>query len=253
MKTEPSQLWKSYQKEKRPETKEKLILHYVPLVERIVNQMACNLPSRIMKDDLYSYGIYGLLECIDRYDPQMGIPFTHFAGWRIKGAIIDGLRKEDWVPVSLKKKAKLVEEAYNKLEGKLGRNASDQEIAAELGLTVQQFQDWLAQIQFVNLLYLDGSLSEEEEGLFRDQVADPNSPNPVELSEYNEVKAILAQAVEGLPPKERLVVSLFYYHELTNKEIAQVLNLSASRISQLHTKAIFRLRGKLARMKNFLI
>lgn len=241
-------LWLEYYKNKDSAIKEELIIHYIALVRKIACKMAYGLPAHLDKEDLCSHGIFGLLEAIDRYNPQLGIPFAVFAGKRIKGAIIDGIRKEDWVPVSVRKKAKLLEQTYQKLEAKLGRSATDAEIAAELHINEKELAEWIKTVQFITLLSLDESVIEEDFCL-RDSLNNPQSPNPAEIMEEEESKSILSKALEELPEKEKLVLSLFYYHDLTNKEIAQVLKLSESRISQLHTKAILRMRGKLARTK----
>lgn len=246
---ESGELWKDYATQQSPTVKEELIGRNIILVQKIANKMASSLPSHIARDDLYSYGVFGLLEAMDRYNPELGIPFSAFAVKRIKGAIIDGIRKEDWVPVSVRKKAKLLEQSYRKIEGDLERNATDQEVAHNLGITVQELNNWLLSIQYITVLSLDEPLGQGEENSLRDTVTDYHSPNPAQLSETKEVKETLVKAVNDLPDKEKLVITLFYYEDMTNKEIAEVLELSVSRISQLHTKAIFRLRGKLSRFK----
>jgi len=250
---EPHELWKAYIVSKSPESKEQLVLHYISLVERIAGKVSCSLPEHLAKDDLIGYGVFGLLEAVDRYDPERGIPFQYFAVKRIKGAIIDGIRKEDWVPVTVRKRARLLEQAYKKLEEELQRNATDEEVAAELNISVDELLKWLNNIQYVSIISLDEPLVENETGMLRDNVADVLSPNPVHLIEENELKKILSKAVSELPEKEKLVVGLYYYHDLSNREIARVLEISDSRVSQLHTKAIFRLRGKLSRIKNELV
>lgn len=253
MKSEPYELWLNYVNEKSPALKEQLILHYVTLVQKIANKVSYYLPSHLTKEDLFSYGIFGLLEAIDRYDPKQGIPFPVCAGKRIKGAIIDGVRKEDWIPVNIRRQARLLEQAYQKLEMKLARNASDEEVAAELNITPEEMERWLKNTHLFTIISLDEPVTEGQEISLKDNVTDNVSPNPVQIAENNEIKMILAKAVEELPEKEKLVISLFYYHDLNNKEIARVLELSDARVSQIHTKAIFRLRGKLSRMKKTLL
>ena len=249
MTTEPLELWNAYIVSKSPELKEKLILHYIPLVERAAAKAAGSLPEHLSKDDLVGYGVFGLFEAVDRYNPEQGIPFPHFAVKRIKGAIIDGIRKEDWVPVTIRKRARLLEQAYRKIEEICGRNAEDEEVAAELKISVEELTEWLKNSQYITIISLDEPLSEDSAILLKDNLADVNSPDPVKTIEKNEIKAYLAKAIGELPDKERTVISLFYYNDLANKEIARVLGLSDSRVSQLHTKAIFRLRGKLSRLK----
>lgn len=249
---EPDNLWKEYLSKRDPEIKEEIIIHYVSLVKKIAKKMAYALPAHIDSEDLYSYGIFGLLEAIDRYNPELGIPFTGFAVKRIKGSIIDEMRKEDWIPVSVRKKAKLLEQAYQKVEMQLGRNAVDNEIASELRISLTELSQWLNTVQYVTLISLDESLSDEETISLIDNLPNWESPNPLFITEEKEIKTMLAKTISELPEKEKLVISFYYFHELTNKEIAQVMELSESRISQLHAKAIFRLRGKLARHKKYL-
>ena len=241
--------WKIYMSSNSPEIKEQLVLQHINLVQKIANKVATYLPSHISRDDLNSNGIFGLLEAADRYNVELGIPFPAYAAKRIRGAIIDAMRREDWVPTALRRKAKLIEEAYSILENELGRNASDEEVAEHLKITLTDLDQWLKNIQFISIISLDEPLIEGDDGVYAEQITDLSSPNPVVISENNELKKILAKAVSSLPEKEKTVVSLFYYNDLSNKEIAQVMNLSESRISQLHTKAIFRLRGKLSRQK----
>ncbi|MDD2211452.1 MAG: FliA/WhiG family RNA polymerase sigma factor [Clostridia bacterium] len=246
---EPHNLWKEYLLNKAPAVKEDLIVHYIPLVQKIVKKMVCVLPAYMQQDDLFSYGILGLLEAIDRYNPNLGIPFAGFAVKRIKGAIIDGIRREDWFPVTVRKRAGQVEQAYQKIELQVGRNATDEEIASELGISLEELSKWLKTLQYITILSLDESFSEEQEVCLMDSLFNSESPNPLQITVEKEIKAILAKAIAGLPEKEKVVISLYYFHDLSNKEISQILELSPSRISQLHTKAIFRLRGKLSLYK----
>lgn len=246
---EPHNLWKEYLLNKAPTVKEELIIYYIPLVQKIVKKMVCVLPAYMQQDDLFSYGILGLLEAIDRYNPNLGIPFAGFAVKRIKGAIIDGIRREDWFPVTVRKRAGQVEQAYQKIELQVGRNATDEEIASELGISLEELSKWLKTLQYITILSLDESFSEEQEVCLMDSLFNSESPNPLQITVEKEIKAILVKAIAGLPEKEKVVISLYYFHDLSNKEISQILELSPSRISQLHTKAIFRLRGKLSLYK----
>ena len=249
MTTELHELWKDYIVSKSPELKERLILHYIPLVERAAAKAACSLPEHLSKDDLVGYGVFGLFEAVDRFNPEQGVPFPCFAIKRIKGAMIDGIRKEDWVPVTVRKKARMLDQAYRKFEEIHRRNADDEEIAAALNITVDELMQWLKNVQYISIISLDEPLSENNALLLRDNLTDASSPDPVRAMEKKEIKAFLAKAIGELPEKEKTVISLFYYNDLANKEIASVLDLSESRVSQLHTKAIFRLRGKLSRLK----
>jgi len=250
---EPMNLWKEFFLKKDPAVKEKLIVHYISLVQKIAKKAACSLPSYIDQDDLSSYGIFGLLEAIDRYNPDFGIPFTSFAVKRIKGSIIDGLRKEDRLPATLRKRARQIEIAYQKVETQLCRNATDEEIATELGISQEDLAKWLKSLQYITILSLDEPLSEDQDTSLKDNIYNPESPNPMQIMIENEIKGILTNAVESLPKKEKNVISLYYFHDLSNKEIAKVLEVSPSRISQLHTKAIFRLRGKLSQNRKHIL
>jgi len=245
VKSSSNELWQEYIKNKNPVVKEKLVLEYISLVKNIANKISFYVPGGISKDDLYGYGIFGLLEAVERFNPEMGIPFSGYAVKRIKGAIIDGLRKEDWVPAGVRKKAKLISQSYQRVEMSLLRSATDEEIALDLNISLQEFYLWLKQLQYVTLLSLDEPFNDT--ACKQENVFDRCSPDPQAAVEAKEIKTLLAEAVDGLPEKEKTVVTLFYYEELTNKEIAGVLKLSDSRVSQLHTKAIFRLRGRLAR------
>lgn len=246
---EQQELWQAYYLNKDPLLKEKLIIYYIVLVQKIAGKMFASLPAHIDHDDLYSYGIFGLLEAVERYNPNLGVPFAGFAVKRIRGSIIDGLRKEDWLPVSVRQKAKQVEQAYERLERQLGRSATDEEIALELGLSLPEWLEWLQTLQSITVLSLEQSFSEEQNFTLKEQLFNSSSPNPLQKAMAEETKHLLKEVIARLPEKERLVISLYYYYDLANKEIAEVLQLSPSRISQLHTKAIFRLRGQLAQLK----
>ncbi|MDX9871951.1 MAG: FliA/WhiG family RNA polymerase sigma factor [Clostridia bacterium] len=247
MEPDVKKLWKDYIEQRSAETKEELIVHYISLVQKIANKVSYQLPDNFYKDDLFSYGIFGLIEAIERFNPDLGIPFAGYASKRIKGAMLDGIRKEDWVPVTTRKKAKMVEQAFHKLETAGEKSCSDEDVAAELNISVEEYRSWLSNIQYITLISLDDPVIDDDAASIKEVVRDDASPNPLAAAEDKEIKNMLAKAIGELPEKERTVVSLFYYNDLSNKEIAQVLDLSDSRVSQLHTKAIFRLRGKLAR------
>lgn len=249
MESDSKKLWNDYMEQKSLESKEELIVHYISLVQKIANKLSGQLPDNYYKDDLFSYGVFGLIEAIERFNPELGIPFPSYASKRIKGSMLDGIRKEDWVPVTTRKKAKLVEAAFHKLETAEQRSCSDEEVAAELGISLEEYRSWLNNIQYITVISLDEPVAEDESAAIRDMVRDEMSPNPLAAVEDQELKNMLARAIGELPEKEKTVVSLFYYNDLSNKEIAQVLELSDSRVSQLHTKAILRLRGKLARFQ----
>jgi RNA polymerase sigma factor for flagellar operon FliA len=221
----------------------------------VAGRLAMGMPSQVELDDLESYGLFGLLEAIDRFDLERGVKFETYAMTRIRGAIIDGLRSTTWAP-ALKQKVKKLDEAAILLENQFGREPTDDEIAGYLGLSVAELARRRSEVAASVVLSLDepSSSSEETEGsAMVDRLEDPNSPNPEAEALFTERREFLAEALERLTEKERLVVSLFYYEGLTAKEIAMVLNLSVARISQIHSKAILRLRGRLSRFRQHLI
>lgn len=254
---EITSLWYNYKTKKDLKAREQLILHYIYLVKYLVGRMAISLKGYFEVDDLISAGIYGLINAVDRFNPGRGIKFETFALARIKGAIIDWLRSLDWIPQSVRTKAKKVEKALSELEQKLGRPPEDPELAEYLGIDVKNLNRLLHEIAPLTLFSLDEfwcSTVREREGLSPEElIPDTNAVDPVEHLEFEEIKRTLADAIERLPEREKLVISLYYYEGLTLKEIGQVMGLSESRISQLHTKAILRLRGRLSRKKKGLI
>lgn len=248
-------MWTKYKESRDPQSREDLVVKYAPLVRYVAGRMAMGLPSQVELDDLESYGLFGLLEAIERFDPMRGVKFETYATTRIRGAIIDGLRADTWAP-ALKQKAKQMEQAQALLETQLGRDPTDEELAGKLGLSLSDLARRQAEVSAAVMLSLDetSSSSDEGEGLsVADRLQDPTSPDPEAEAMFSERRDALAKAIEKLSEKERLVVTLFYYEGLTAKEIALVMNLSVARISQLHSKAILRLRGRLSRHKQQLI
>jgi len=249
-------LWVYYRTTRDGKAREDLILNYAPLVKYVAGRLAMTLPSHVDPDDLVSYGFFGLMEAIERFVPERGVRFETYAIARIRGAMLDGLRTLDWVPTSVRQRAKETERAYQELEARLGRAASDEEVAAHLGITMDKLQGRLKESASTSLLSLDELLGDEPNSTAKRSgwvLADDSVIAPDVQAEIEDVKRVLAEAIEALPEKERLVVALFYYEGLTAKEIAEVMDLSQSRISQLHSKAIMRLRGKLARDKTSLL
>jgi RNA polymerase sigma factor FliA len=236
-------LWQSFKQYRDEGAQEQLLRLYLPLVKVIVGRLAISLPSHVDKDDLTSAGFMGLLDALDKFDYTRGIKFETYATARIRGAVLDFLRSQDWVPVSVRQKAKKVEAVFAVLEQKLTRPATDEEVAGALEISVPELHALLNEINGYSLVSLDeisvaGIVDEHEEG------------NPGVRAEFAETKQLLAGAIDRLPEKERLVVALYYYEGLTLKEIGVVMKLSEGRICQLHTKAILRLRGFLSRKKN---
>ena len=245
-----AQLWREYKADGAPDVRERLILHYSPLVKFVAGRVAAGLPQSIEQSDLVSYGIFGLIDAIDKFDPSRGFQFETYAISRIKGAIIDELRSIDWVPRSVRAKARAVERAYSKLENELRRTPEDKEVAAELGMTEAELDTVLSQVSFTGLVALDELLSAGGSGdrsgtsTVMDTIAD-GAHDPVEAFEVDEMKHLLADAINRMPDRERLVLTLYYYEGLTLAEIGGVLGVTESRVCQIHTKAILQLRGRL--------
>lgn len=238
-------LWLAYQNEHMPETREKLISHYLPLVKVVAGRIAMGMPQYVDRDDLISNGYFGLLEALERFDPKRGFKFETYAVVRIRGAILDAVRAQDWIPVSVRQKARNYTHVLADLEQQLGRSASDDEIAEAMNMSSQEFGHFLGQLQATTIMPL--------EDYTHNETLSDSAESPSEHAEIGEVKDTLAMSIDKLPEKERIVVALYYYEGLTLKEISLVLKLSEARISQLHTKAIFRLRGALTRIKSSLL
>lgn len=238
-------LWLTYQQSKKTEIREKLIEHYLSLVKLVASRLAISLPQHVDKDDLISNGFFGLLDAIEKYDPERAVKFETYAVVRIRGAMLDAIRSQDWVPTSVRQKAKQYEQAIAQLENQLGRSATDEEVAAELGISSSELYTLINQLNASTIIPL--------EDFTKTETSSNHLVNPSDHIETEEVKQALAKAIDKLPEKEKLVVSLYYYDGLTLKEISLILKLSEARISQLHTKSIFRLRGALSRIKSSFI
>ena len=241
-------LWQEYKEGGTSDARERLIIHYSPLVKFVAGRVAAGLPQSIEQADLVSYGIFGLIDAIDKFDPERGFKFETYAISRIKGAIIDELRSIDWVPRSVRSKARAIERAYSKLENELKRTPEEQEVAVELGITEAELAQTLSQISFVGIVALDELLSAGDKGsggtTVGDTIADRVN-DPVAAFEVTEMKHVLADAINRMPDRERLVLTLYYYEGLTLAEIGDVLGVTESRVCQIHTKAILQLRGRL--------
>ncbi len=238
-------LWNKYHEKKALEIRDQLVEIYLPLVNIIAGRVSISLPAHIDKDDLISSGFFGLLDAIDRYDLTRGNKFETYAGVRIRGAMLDYLRSKDWISVSLRQKIRKYEQSVSVLEGELGRSATDQEIADKLGISTENLHVLLQQLNVATIIPLEEYVRTESPQTYE--------ADPAERAELHELQATLAAAIDKLPEKEKTVVSLYYYEELTLKEISVILKLSEARICQLHTKAIFRLRGYLSRAKASLV
>ena len=242
-------LWRRYKVDGDEKARERLVVAYSPLVKFIAGRMASGLPSHVEESDLISYGLLGLIGAIERFDTEREIKFETFAVARIKGAIIDELRSLDWVPRSVRARARQVERAHQKLEAKLQRAPTDEEMAAELEISVEDFHGVLLEIANSSVLALDDlwTFADPEGGSqvsVLDTIQDPGGVDPESEAQASEVKDRLADAIESLPERERLVIALYYYENLTLREIGEVLGVTESRVSQLHTKAVIGLRSR---------
>jgi RNA polymerase sigma factor for flagellar operon FliA len=249
-----AELWREFKDTKDAGLRERLILHYSPLVKYVAGRVGVGLPPNIEQADLVSYGIFGLIDAIEKFDLSRAIKFETYAISRIKGAIIDELRAIDWIPRSVRYKAREVEKAYAALEARLHRTPTEQEVAEELGISMDDLHAIFSQVSFVNVVALDELLNvggERGDKLsLVDTLEDVRAEDPVMAFETEETKFLLAKAINTLPEREKIVVTLYYYEGLTLAEIGQVLGVTESRICQMHTKAVLQLRGKLADAKD---
>jgi len=250
---ELGELWRQYKAsedaEQRRALRDRLILTYAPLVKYVAGKLGSWLPPHVEEGDLISYGLLGLIGAIERFEPDREIKFETYAISRIRGAMIDELRSLDWVPRSVRNRAREIERAMAELENRHKRTPSDEEVASELGITVGEFEESLTQIARSSVVALDelwsgGGAGGESTALI-DTIEDPHAADPSRELLQGEMRQALAQAITRLPDRERLVVTLYYYEELTLREIGEVLSVTESRVSQLHTKAILRLRVRL--------
>jgi RNA polymerase sigma factor FliA len=244
------ELWRGFKATADQSLRERLILHYSPLVKYVAGRVGVGLPPNIEQADLISYGIFGLIDAIEKFDLERAIKFETYAISRIRGAIIDELRAIDWIPRSVRYKAREVEKAYAALEGQLHRTPTESEVANQMGIRLEDLHAIFSQVSFVNVVALDELLNvggEKGDKLsLVDTLEDTRAEDPVSAFESEETKYLLAKAINTLPEREKIVVTLYYYEGLTLAEIGQVLGVTESRICQMHTKAVLQLRGKLA-------
>jgi RNA polymerase sigma factor for flagellar operon FliA len=242
-------LWRRYKSDSDSRARERLVLAYSPLVKYVAGRMASGLPPHVDEADLISYGLGGLISAIERFDLGREIKFETYAITRIKGSIIDELRSLDWVPRSVRARAREIERANSKLEHKLQRAATDEELAAEIGISPQELQDSLIAISHSSVAALDElwstSDSSGDQVSLMDTLIDPGAPDPAQALDLGDLKDRIADAIAFLPEREKLVIALYYYENLTLREIGEVLGVTESRVSQLHTKAVLRLRSRM--------
>jgi RNA polymerase sigma factor for flagellar operon FliA len=243
-------LWREYRAKADPAVRDRLIVTYAPLVKYVAGRLGSGLPAHVDDEDLVSYGLLGLIGAIERYDPERDVKFETYAIARIRGAIIDELRALDWVPRSVRSRARDIERAIGELEAKLGRVPTDEEIAGKLGLTTEELDESLSEISRSSIAALDElwtiSGSGGDQVALIDTIEDTDAPDPQGALSQVELREAIADSIARLPEREKLVVTLYYYEELTLREIGEVLGVTESRVSQLHTKAILRLKARLA-------
>jgi len=227
--------------------KERIVLEHTSLIRYIVNRIAVRLPSHIDLDDLQNTGVIGLMDAIDKYDPEKNCKFKTYAEFRIKGAILDQLRSLDWVPRSIRQKSRRLDQAYTEVEQRLGRSASENEVASSLGIQLDEFHYLLNQVKGISMINLDElrSGSDSDQPIYGDIFEDVKAENPFASLRSRELRQTVADCICGLPQKERLVISLYYYEDLNMKEIGSVLGITESRVCQIHTKAVGRLHSQL--------
>ena len=244
-------VWASYTMSRSPALKEKLILEYAPLVKFVAGRLVMHIGQHVEYDDLISYGIFGLIDAIDKFDPDKGVKFETYASLRIRGSIIDSIRKMDWVPRTLRQRNKQYEQTYLQLEETLGREPTEAELAEKLSLSVEETRDLMRKSSVLSLISLDDYLDQNYETSFNGSMA-AQVETPESHMDKQVLQTMLADAIDKLSDKEKKVVSLYYFEDLTLKEISCIMGVSESRISQIHSKAIMRLQLKLGRHKGIL-
>jgi RNA polymerase sigma factor FliA len=239
-------LWQAYGQDRDASLRDRLVLHYAPLVKYVAGRVGTGLPAHVDIADLVQSGVFGLWDAIDRFEPERGLKFETYAMQRIRGAILDELRAQDWVPRTVRSRAREVERALERLETRLQRSATDAEVAAELGITVTELRDLYAQLQLTSVIALDELIAVGRGGTsIAETLPDEAADEPGALLDSLESRRLLAEAVSQLTDRDRVVVSLYYFENLTLAEIGKVLGVTESRVCQLHTRAVLRLRSKM--------
>ncbi|MEL3905157.1 MAG: RNA polymerase sigma factor WhiG [Treponemataceae bacterium] len=242
------ELWERYKKEQSADIREYFIVKYAPLTKYVAGKISNSLPNHVEFEDIVGYGVFGLLDAIDKYDPDKGVQFNTYAVNRIRGAIYDELRSIDWVPRSIRQKTRQVEETISDLEAKLGRSATNEEIAKSMGMTVADYDDLLLKISNSSIVSLTSTRYQNDTNdttAVGDTLEAPNAYNPDVIVEQEEIKKIVIKAINELPEREKNVLIMYYYEDMTLKEIGKVLNVTESRVSQIHTSANIKLKAKL--------
>ncbi|MCI8635687.1 MAG: FliA/WhiG family RNA polymerase sigma factor [Eubacterium sp.] len=250
--TEREKLWETYQKNPSPEIREQIILEYAPLVKIVAGRLSMYLGYNVEYDDLVGYGIFGLIDAIDKFNSQKDVKFETYASLRIRGSILDQIRKMDWIPRTVRQKQKKLDEAVKRIEMRTGKNASDGDIAQELDISEEELLVWQSQLKITNVVSLNEFVEQGSEPVM-DAHNNSHFIQPEEKIQENELKEVLTDTLETLTEKERRVIELYYYEELTLKEISKILGVSESRISQLHTKALMKMRKKMGNYMDIIV
>ena len=245
-------LWETYRKSPTPEMREQIILEYAPLVKVVAGRLSMYRGYNVEYEDLVSYGIFGLIDAIDKFDMQKDVKFETYASLRIRGAILDQIRKMDWIPRTVRQKQKKIDEAIRNIEMRTGKNATDEQVAGELGLEQEELTEWQSRLKITNVISLNEFLEQGQEPVM-DARGNSHFSQPEDVVSESELKQVLEEALEVLTEKEKKVILLYYYEDLTLKEISKVLEVSESRVSQLHTKALLKMRAKMGKYMDILV
>lgn len=245
-------LWQDYHRLKSPELREKLIIEYAPLVKLVAGRLSMYLGYNVEYDDLVGYGVFGLIDAIDKFDMLKDVKFETYASLRIRGAILDQIRKMDWIPRTIRQRQKKIETVMKEIEASKGRSATDEEIADALGITDEEYTDWQSQMKITGIVSLNEYIEQGGPELVGDRQRNAGFEMPEEVVEQVELKEKLKESLEVLTEKERKVVVLYYYEDLTLKEISHVMEVSESRVSQLHTKALVKMKTRLGQYMGIL-
>ena len=253
MKTvEREKLWEDYQKNPSAKLREQIIIEYAPLVKVVAGRLSMYLGYNVEYEDLVSYGIFGLIDAIDKFDLNKDVKFETYASLRIRGSILDQIRKMDWIPRTVRQKRKKIEEAIRQIETRTGKNATDEEIARELGIAETELNEWQMQLNVTNVVSLNEFLEQGGEPVM-DAKNNSHFVQPEDSIQEEELKKVLKESMELLTEKEKKVILLYYYEDLTLKEISNILEVSESRVSQLHTKTLSKMRKKMGNYMGILV
>lgn len=247
------EIWREYRRTRKEDLKDELVLAHLSLVKFLAGRLAIKLPPHIDQEDLESYGVFGLIDAVEKFNPDIGASFNAYAYNRIRGAMIDEIRKLNWIPRTLWHKIQHLNETRERLQKEMGENVNDETVSSAMGITLPELNKLARQASLMSFSSLDETVNSADGELMRwgDMIHDPGSPDPLDIIEKEERKRLLEEAITGLGDKDRLVLSLYYQEGLTLKEIGRVLEVSESRVCQLHTRALNRLRARLKQIEGY--